>query len=77
MNPGDLCQLLPEDGAVVIRHVAPCPDGFATGAVTLPGSPTVIRRDFPPGTPCTCPGDCACRAPAWMHRHVACGCRQH
>lgn len=29
------------------------------------------------GAGCTCPGDCACRMPAWMSRPVSCGCRQH
>ncbi len=35
------------------------------------------EQRFPPGTPCTCPGDCNCRMPDWMFRMVFCGCRQH
>lgn len=50
MNPGDLCMFgrAPEGGwDGTIEHVAPCPDGHATGTVTR-GRDVVAR---PGGTP--------------------------
>lgn len=41
-QPGDLCMFL--FGGKVMEHVAPCPDGHATGVCTEPLTGRVVQR---------------------------------